>query len=145
MVIVFFDAKDYDHIWFDELAKGVDGEAFYVEKSLRAVMEGDMYIHELPIRFDVCCVNKETKFSDEEMAFLKKYSVKFVLVRDEDLVTSKEVAEADGINIMFIPVYTPREAAKMQMAGIFAMIYGFKGALSSLRPSVIMNTNEPLY
>ncbi len=107
MVIVFFDAKDYDHIWFDELAKGVDGEAFYVEKSLRAVMEGDMYIHELPIRFDACCVNKETKFSDEEMAFLKKYSVKFVLVRDEDLVTSKEVAEADGINIMFIPVYTP--------------------------------------
>lgn len=104
MKITFFEAKDYDRIWFGEAAREYGFDVCYIKDKFDADTLAGLESCE------VACMPERNGFLSGEIKLMKQKGVKgiIVLVNDERLGGKRGILR--DIPVVTAPRFSPREA-----------------------------------
>lgn len=114
--VAFYGTKEYDRIYFDELAKDIGEGAYNVDITYFSSRLTSETAH-LSQGFDAVCIFVNDEAPAEVVEALKENGVRLILLRcagfnNVDL----EAAKACGMTILRVPAYSPSAVAEHAMA-----------------------------
>lgn len=114
--VAFYGTKDYDRIYFEELAKDVGEGAYNVDMTYFTSRLTSETVH-LSKGFDAVCLFVNDEAPAEVVEALRENGVRLILLRcagfnNVDLETAKKC----GITILRVPAYSPSAVAEHAMA-----------------------------
>lgn len=104
MKITFFEAKDYDRVWFGENAREYGFEVAYVEE------EFSTYSLRQQKECEIVCIRDKNEFSYEEIALMREKGVRGILILVDDYELGGRRGSLEGIPVVAAARFSPREA-----------------------------------
>ena len=104
MRIAFFEAKDYDHIWFGGTAGQYGFEVCYIQEKFSK--ESLLSIEAC----DIICVTERNGFMTDEIRIMKYKGIKGIIILVEDETGAGRWGVLREIPVITVPRFSPREA-----------------------------------
>lgn len=100
MIILYFDAKEYDHIWFGKYANDCGFDVYFIEAPFNPK---ESYVNN-----SVICIPDRQQFTSEELECFKNMNLQAILLRVKSENYDDRRGMLGDIPVFKVLEYSPR-------------------------------------